>query len=223
MVMECTHPTKRALWKMKQGCGSRMITALRRVKDIVLPPQQKFTSLYENLVNFPVSHRGNDREFNEKHIGTGPVTVWLCIHYSLCRVQKKAVFSERVYLTKGKKTCLETNYQKVMSSPSHWYLLTSHWTAYLACKQQNHRDLHCHLFFWLSMKLKFCTTTNLLIFKYSLQVPDISSLDLGFVCEKSKYSEGSSRCSDSCWSHFVSHRNSLNHHHPLHQVNLIQR
>lgn len=31
--------------------------------------------LYKNLINFPVSHRGNDREFNEKSLGTRPVTV----------------------------------------------------------------------------------------------------------------------------------------------------
>lgn len=55
--------------------GKAAVIALRRVKAIVSPPQQKFTSLNENLISFPVSHRGNDREINEKHLGTGPVTV----------------------------------------------------------------------------------------------------------------------------------------------------
>lgn len=55
--------------------GKAAVIALRRVKAIVLPPQQKFTALNENLISFPVSHRGNDREFNEKCLGTGPVTV----------------------------------------------------------------------------------------------------------------------------------------------------
>lgn len=61
--------------KYRPAGGCTAVIALWRVKEVVLPPQQKFTSLDENLINFPVSHRGNDREFNEKHIGTGPVTV----------------------------------------------------------------------------------------------------------------------------------------------------
>lgn len=61
--------------KYRTAGGCTAIIALWRVKEVMLPPQQKFTSPYENLINFPVSHRGNDREFNEKHIGMGPVTV----------------------------------------------------------------------------------------------------------------------------------------------------
>ena len=40
------------------------------------------------------------------------------------------------------------------------------------------------------MTLKFHTMGNLVVLKCSLQVPDIFSLDLGFVFEKSKYNEG---------------------------------
>lgn len=40
------------------------------------------------------------------------------------------------------------------------------------------------------MTLKFHTVGDLLVLKCSFQVPDIFSLDSGFVFEKSKYSEG---------------------------------
>jgi hypothetical protein len=69
------HILQKAAVKRRAVGGCTAIIALWRVKAVTLPPQQKFTSLYENLINFPVSHRENDREFNEKHIGTGPVTV----------------------------------------------------------------------------------------------------------------------------------------------------
>lgn len=68
------------------------------------------------------------------------------------------------------------------------------------------------------MTLKFHTMGNILVLKCSLQVPDIFSLDSGFVFEKSEYSEKGSRCSYSCRSmwHFVCRMNFC--HYYFHQT-----